>query len=92
MQATEASLDQFEPIGKSEVGTRVLGGYVGDFPGRAQWEEKLYAEKTTYVARSRQLIQAMKETLLKMAQMNSGDQKLSPNDPKVISLTEGQRN
>jgi hypothetical protein len=87
LQATEATLNQFEPLGKAEVGATVLGGYTGDFPGRAEWEEKMYAEKTAYVARSKQLIQAMKETLLQMAQMNSGDQKLSPNDPKVMALT-----
>jgi hypothetical protein len=87
LQATEATLDRFEPLGKSEVATTVLGGNTSDFPGRAEWEEKMYAEKTTYVARSRQLIQAMKEALLMMAQMNSGDQKLSSHDPKVTSLT-----
>lgn len=87
LQATEASLDQLEPLGKSEVATRVLGGNSADFPGRAEWEEKLYAEKTTYVARSRQLIAAIKEALLRMAQMNSGDHKLSPHDPQVVSLT-----
>lgn len=84
LQATEATLNQFEPLGKAEVGATVLGGFTGDFPGRAEWEEKMYAEKTAYVARSKQLIQAMKETLLQMAQMNS--QKLSPNDPKVVAL------
>jgi hypothetical protein len=87
LQATEATLNQFEPLGKAEVGATVLGGFTGDFPGRAEWEEKMYAEKTAYVARSRQLIQAMREALLQMAQMNSGDQKLSPNDPKVVALT-----
>ena len=88
LQATEATLNQFEPLGKAEVGATVLGGFVGDFPGRAQWEEKMYAEKTSYVARSRQLIAAMKEALLRMAAMSSGDQKVtSSNDPKVVSLT-----
>ena len=87
LQATEASLDRLEPMGKSEVATTVLGGNTSDFPGRADWEEKMYAEKTTYCGRSRQLIQAMKEALLRMAAMNSGDQKVtSSNDPKVISL------
>ena len=87
LQATEATLDRLEPLGKSEVAVTVLGGNTADFPGRAEWEEKMFAEKTTYVARSRQLIQAMKEALLMMAQMNSGDQKLSSHDPKVTSLT-----
>jgi hypothetical protein len=88
LQATEASLDKLEPLGKSEVATTVLGGNSADFPGRAEWEEKMYAEKTSYVARSRQLIAAMKEALLRMAAMSSGDQKVtSSNDPKVVSLT-----
>jgi hypothetical protein len=88
LQTTEASLDRLEPLGKSEVATTVLGGNTNDFPGRAEWEEKMYAEKTTYCARSRQLIQAMKEALLRMAAMNSGDQKVtSSNDPRVVSLT-----
>jgi hypothetical protein len=87
LHATEASLDKLEPLGKSEVATTVLGGNSADFPGRAEWEEKMYAEKTTYCARSRQLIAAMKEALLRMAAMNSGDQKLSSMDPKVVSLS-----
>jgi hypothetical protein len=88
LQTTEASLDRLEPLGKSEIATTVLGGNASDFPGRAEWEEKMYAEKTTYCARSRQLIQAMKEALLRMAAMNTGDQKVtSSNDPKVVSLT-----
>ena len=40
---------RLEPLGKSEVATTVLGGNSADFPGRAEWEEKMYAEKTTYV-------------------------------------------
>jgi hypothetical protein len=88
LQATEASLERLEPMGKSEVAATVLGGNTNDFPGRAEWEEKMYAEKTSYCARSRQLIEAMKEALLQMAAMNSGDQKVtSSNDPRVVSLT-----
>jgi hypothetical protein len=86
LQATEASLDRLEPLGKSEVATTVLGGNSADFPGRAEWEEKMYVAKTTYCARSRQLLMAMKEALLRMAEMNSGDQKLSSHDPQVLSL------
>ena len=86
LQATEASLDRLEPLGKSEVATTVLGGNSADFPGRAEWEERMYAAKTTYCARSRQLVMAMKEALLRMAEMNSGDKKLSSHDPQVTSL------
>jgi hypothetical protein len=86
LQATEASLDRLEPMGKSEVATTVLGGNSADFPGRAEWEERMYEAKTTYCARSRQLLLAMKEALLRMAEMNSGDKKLSSHDPQVTSL------
>ena len=86
LQATEGQLNQFEPLGKAEVSATVLGGYTGDFPGRAEWEDKMYSEKTVYVARSRQLIAAMKEALQQMAQMSVGDQKLSSSDPKVVAL------
>jgi hypothetical protein len=87
MQATEASLDALEPLGKSEVAVTVLHGNTTDFPGRADWEEQLFAAKTAYVARSRQLIAAMKQTLLGMASLQSGDQgKVAPNDPRITNL------
>jgi hypothetical protein len=88
LQGTEASLDQLEPLSKSEVATTVLHGNAGDFPGRAEWEEQLFAAKTAYVTRSRQLIAAMKQTLLSMASLQSGDQgKVAPNDPRIANLT-----
>jgi len=88
LQGTEASLDRLEPLNKSEVATTVLNGNSNDFAGRAEWEEQLFAAKTQYVTRSRQLIAAMKQTLLSMASLPAGDQgKVAPNDPRVASLT-----
>jgi hypothetical protein len=88
LQGTEALLDRLEPLDKSEVATTVLNGNSNDFAGRAEWEEQLFAAKTQYVTRSRQLIAAMKQTLLSMASLQSGDQgKIAPNDPRVASLT-----
>jgi len=88
LQGTEASLDRLEALNKSEVATTVLNGNSNDFAGRAEWEEQLFAAKTQYVTRSRQLIAAMKQTLLSMASLQSGDQgKVAPNDPRVASLT-----
>jgi hypothetical protein len=88
LQGTEASLDRLELLNKSEVATTVLNGNSNDFAGRAEWEEQLFAAKTQYVTRSRQLIAAMKQTLLSMASLQSGDQgKVAPNDPRVANLT-----
>jgi hypothetical protein len=88
LQATEASLDKLEPLGKSELATTVLNGNSANFPNRDDWEEQLYAAKEIYVQRSRQLIGAMKQVLANMEALQSGDRgKIADNDPRVVSLT-----
>jgi hypothetical protein len=88
LQATEASLDKLEPLGKSELATTVLNGNSANFPNRDDWVEQLYAAKEIYVQRSRQLIGAMKQVLANMEALQSGDQgKIADNDPRVVSLT-----
>lgn len=88
LQATEASLDRVEPLGRAEVAQTVLNGNTADFPNRAAWEEKLYSAKGMYVQRSRQLIAAMKQVLADMETLQSGGQgKIADNDPRVQALT-----
>lgn len=88
LQATEASLDRLEPLGRSELAQTVLNGKTADFPNRSDWEEKLYAAKGIYVQRSRQLIAAMKQVLADMEALQSNGQgKIADNDPRVQALT-----
>lgn len=87
LEVTEASLDQLEPLSRSELATTVLHGNTADFPGRAEWEERLYEAKGQYLVRSRQLISAMNQTLADMEALQSGDPKIAPNDPRVQALS-----
>ncbi len=87
LQATEASLDRLEPLGRSELSQTVLNGNAADFPNRGEWEEKLYSAKGIYVQRSRQLIGAMKQVLADMEALQSGGQgKIADNDPRAQAL------
>jgi hypothetical protein len=88
LELTEASLDQLEPLGREELAQTVLKGNTADFPGRSEWEEKLYSAKGLYIARSRQLIEAMKQTFASMESLQAGGQgKVAPNDPRVQELS-----
>jgi hypothetical protein len=88
LEATEASLDQLEPLGREELAQTVLKGNTADFPGRSEWEDKLFSAKGLYIARSRQLIEAMKQTFASMESLQGGGQgKVAPNDPRVQELT-----
>ncbi len=88
LQATEASLNQLEPLGKAELAQTVLRGNTTDFPNRSDWEDRLYSAKGIYISRSRQLIDAMKQTLANMDSLQSGEQgKITLNDPRVQALT-----
>jgi hypothetical protein len=87
LQATEASLERLEPLGKSDLAAIVLHGNTADFPNRAQWEDKLYSAKETYIERSRKLLEAMSQVLANMEALQSnGHEKVSSNDPRVQSL------
>jgi len=88
LEATEASLDQLEPMGRAELAQTVLHGNTADFPNRSAWEEQLYSAKGTYVQRSRQLIAAMKQVFANMEALQSdGQGKIADNDPRVQALT-----
>ncbi len=88
LEATEASLDQLEPLGRTELAQTVLKGNTADFPGRSEWEDKLFSAKGVYISRSRQLIETMKQTLANMDSLQSGEQgKIAPNDPRVQALS-----
>jgi len=88
LEATEASLDQLEPMGRAELAQIVLRGNTAEFPHRSDWEEQLYAAKGVYVQRSRQLIAAMKQVFADVDALQSGGQgKVPDDDPRVQALT-----
>jgi hypothetical protein len=81
----EAALDKLEPMDRATLARAVLSNNNVDFASRQAWEEKLFAAKQLYVARSRKIIQVMKQ-LLASAQTLPADTAANENDPRVKQL------
>jgi hypothetical protein len=86
LQITEVALDQLEPLNKPELVNLVLQGNTTNFPNRAEWEEKLFVAKANYVQRSRQLILVTRQLLTDIADLQTKQGQLAPNDPHVQAL------
>jgi hypothetical protein len=83
-QKLQSQLDQLDSMDRATLVNNVLQGNTSNFPGRARWEEKLFAAKQTFVSQSRDVIH--KATQLEAsaeAMKGSSD----PNDPRVKSVT-----
>lgn len=52
----EQTLNQLAPLDQAALAQIALEGRTVDFPGRAAWEQKLFANKQAYVAHGRQLL------------------------------------
>ena len=80
----ETFVEQASSLDKATLVRSVLKDKSGvDFPGRAKWEDRLYAAKQEYVAQLRELIQRAKQ-IVASADSLKGTQ--DPNDPRVKAL------
>jgi hypothetical protein len=83
LQKLQDSVDHLASLDRATLATDVLEGNASDFPGRAKWEEKLFAAKQTFVAQTRGVLQrAQKLTATSEAIKDADD----PNDPRVKDL------
>jgi hypothetical protein len=86
LRATETALDRLDSLDRAQLAQLVLKGNE-DFPGRRDWEYKLFSAKVSYVTRSRQLIDAMKQVLIDMEALQSeGGGKIDASDPRAQEL------
>lgn len=69
----EGSLDKLAPLDRASLGHVILEGNDVDFPGRRAWEDKAFVAKEHYVARSRRLLDEMKEVMTNAQTMRSGN-------------------
>lgn len=82
----EGNLKQLDALDRSALAKAVLMENNVDFPGRRNWEDKLFAEKQRYVSHQRELITEMRQVVRQIQDMEaaSGPQgKLDPNNPQV---------
>jgi hypothetical protein len=81
----EEAVDHLGALDRATLAAEVLQGNKADFPGRAQWEEKMFTAKQTFVGQLRGLIdQATQIEAAAQALKNVQD----PNDPRVKALKE----
>jgi hypothetical protein len=86
LRATETALDRLDSLDRAQLAQLVLKGNE-DFPARRDWEYKLFSAKVSYVTRSRQLIDAMKQVLIDMESLQSeGGGKIDASDPRAQEL------
>ena len=69
----EGSLDKLAPLDRATLGHVILEGNDVDFAGRRTWEDKAFVAKERYVARSRRLLDEMKEVMANAQTMRNGN-------------------
>jgi len=84
----EAGLKQLDALDRSTLAKAVLLDNDVDFPGRRNWEEKLYAAKDRYVSHERELVAELKQIVgqVQSMQTSQGNQKLNPEDPRAKQM------
>src|SRR6267378_1704884 len=80
----ESLVNKIDSMDRATLMKAVLEGVDLNFPGRSQWEQKMYAAKLAYVSQGRDLIQRAKQ-LSASAQSLQGNK--NPDDPRVKDLT-----
>jgi len=83
MERLQSALEHLESLDKRSLAVEVLEGNESNFPGRAAWEEKLFAAKQLFVAQTRASLQKAKEIALSGQAFKDAQ---DMNDPRVKSI------
>jgi hypothetical protein len=84
LQKLQADVDHLDSLDRATLAKDVLEGNDSDFPGRAKWEEKLFAAKQTFVAQTRIVLQKAKQLTASAQGIKDAE---DPNDLRVKNLT-----
>jgi len=84
LERLQSVVDQLDSLDRATLVSNALGDNVPDFPGRAKWEEKLFAAKQTFVSQNRALLQKARQ--LEAAAGGMKDVQ-DPNDPRAKSVS-----
>jgi hypothetical protein len=83
LERLQSQVDALDSLDRAALVSNVLEGEDRNFPGRAQWEEKLFAAKQTFVAQNRAVLQQV--TQIEAAAQGIKDVQ-DANDPRVKSM------
>jgi hypothetical protein len=79
----QSSVDHLDSLDQATLAKDVLEGNDSDFPGRAKWEEKLFAAKKTFVSQTRVVLQKAKQLTASAESIKDAE---DPNDLRVKNL------
>src|ERR1700733_9011344 len=83
LEKLQSVVDQLDSMDRATLVSNALDGNEANFPGRAKWEEKLFAAKQTLASQTRAVLQ--KATELEAAAQGMKDIQ-DPNDPRAKSF------
>jgi hypothetical protein len=83
LEMLQSALDHLDSLDRATLATDVLEGNDNNFPGRAKWEEKLFAAKQTFVSQTRALLQKARQLTTSAEGIKDAE---DPNDPRVKNL------
>lgn len=76
----QSVVDQLDTLDRATLVSNVLKGNTANFPGRAKWEEKLFAAKQTFVVECRDVLQKARQLEVTAETMKDVQ---DPNDPRA---------
>ncbi len=83
IEKIQSTLDHLDSLDRTTLATTILDGNGANFAGRAQWEERLFAAKQSFVSQGRALLQTAKQLEASAGVMKDIQ---DPNDPRVKSF------
>jgi hypothetical protein len=89
LDRAEVAMNKLAPMDRSTLAKAALGSNDVDFPGRRNWEEKLFSAKQAYVAHARDLIRETRDMLARAQALHDSqgaNEKMSPDDPRVKDM------
>lgn len=87
LDEADVALNRVAPMDRTTLARQALQGDTTNFPGRADWENRLYEAKQTYVTHGRDLLRETRQLLGQAEAMErSGQAKAGANDPHVQAI------
>jgi len=80
----QAVVDQLDTLDRAALVSNILKGNTTNFPGRAKWEEKLFAAKQNFVIQCRDVLQKARQLEATAETMKDVP---DPNDPRAKMIS-----
>lgn len=84
LEKLQSQVDDLDSLDRASLASSVLEGNTANFPGRAKWEEKLYAAKQNFVSQERGVLHEIRQIETASEGMKNIQ---DPNDPRIKAVS-----